>query len=158
MSAPAVQQELQEPEQLQIGETEVLEAGAEIADAPENPIQESVAPAVDYAKMAEEDLSTIREKIPAMKHLTSLVELPQFERFAALREAGLTAEEAFWAACHSILHTTPYDNRSHLRSAAPRGASGSPHAMTAEEMAAARDLFSDLSDTEIRTLYAKCRT
>ena len=156
MSAQSENGALQ-PEQLQLFDADISEQQASLT--PEEPLpQVEEVPPLDYAKMAEEDLATIREKIPAMKHLASLTDLAQFERFAALREAGLSAEEAFWATSHSMVHAIPYDNRSHLRSASPRGASGAPHAMTADEMAAARDLFSDLSDAEIRTLYAKCRT
>ena len=155
MSAQSENGALQ-PEQLELFDADVSEQQASLTHE-EPPVQEEV-PSVDYAKMAEEDLAIIREKIPAMKHLASLTDLAQFERFATLREAGLSAEEAFWATCHSMVHAIPYDNRSHLRSASPRGASGAPHAMTADEMSAARDLFSDLSDAEIRSLYAKCRT
>lgn len=146
------------PEQLVLPDAVMPQMTEDAPPQEELAPQEEIAPSVDYAKMAEEDLATIREKIPAMKHLASLTDLAQFERFATLREAGLSAEEAFWATCHSMVHAAPYDNRSHLRSASPRGASGASYAMTADEMAAARDLFSDLSDAEIRTLYAKCRT
>lgn len=111
----------------------------------------------DYEKMAEEDLATIRALSPAMRHLSDLTELPNFARFATLREAGLSVEEALWAACHKTIGSYLYDNRSHLRSSAPRGARGASHAMTPEEMAAARDLFGDLTDGQIRALYAKCR-
>ena len=71
---------------------------------------------------------------------------------------GLTVEEAFWAACHaSVARHVTYDNRSHLRSSVPRGASGNPTMMTASEMAAAKELFGDLTESEIQILYNKCR-
>ena len=84
--------------------------------------------------------------------------LEQTARYAALRDAGLSVEEALWAACHRMVtRTAPYDNRSHLRASAPLGAAGNPVAMSAGEMQAARDLFSDLTDDEIERLYARCR-
>lgn len=117
------------------------------------------APTVpDYAAMAEADLAEIKRLAPALGGLGHLSELPNAARYAALREAGLTVEEALWAACHrTVARTAPYDNRSHLRASAPLGAAGNPVAMSAGEMQAARDLFSDLTDAEIERLYARCR-
>lgn len=117
---------------------------------------EEEAPAVDYARMAEEDLREIQRIAPAFAHLTHLSQLPNATRYGALRDAGLSCEEAFWAVCH---HTAMagYDNRSHLVSAVPRGAQGNASVMTSAELAAAKELFGDLSESEIHRLYQKCR-
>jgi len=108
----------------------------------------------DYAAQAEADLAVIRRIAPEYAHLTDLARLPGAARFATLREAGLTVEEAFYAVCHP---RRTYDNRSHLAPAAPRGAAGDPRSMSAADLAHARELFDDLSDEEIRRLYARCR-
>ena len=120
---------------------------------------EETSPAVDYAAMAAEDLSHLQELFPSMRPYTHLSQIPNAMRYATLRDAGLTVEEAFWAACHHVMEKAPtYDNRSHLRSSVPRGAAGNPSMMTASEMAMAKELFGDLTESEIQTLYHKCRS
>ncbi len=131
----------------------------EMENEPETP-QEDVGEeqAVDYEALAAQDLEQIREMFPSMRSLEHLSEIPNALRYAKLRDAGLTVEEAFWAACHTSLQKrATYDNRSHLRSSVPRGAQGNPMMMTAAEMAAAKELFGDLTESEIQTLYNKCR-
>ena len=131
----------------------------EMEHTPETP-QDDVGeePTVDYESLAAQDLEQIREMFPSMRSFEHLSEIPNAMRYAKLRDAGLTVEEAFWAACHSsIQRQATYDNRSHLRSSVPRGATGNPSMMTASEMAAAKDLFGDLTESEIQTLYNKCR-
>lgn len=113
---------------------------------------------VDYEALAAADLAQIRDMFPSMRSFEHLSEIPNAHRYAKLRDAGLTVEEAFWAACHaSVARHVTYDNRSHLRSSVPRGASGNPTMMTASEMAAAKELFGDLTESEIQILYNKCR-
>lgn len=112
---------------------------------------------VDYAALAAQDLLEIQRMVPSLRGLSHLGELPNASRYAALRDAGLSVEEAFWAACHTAARTASYDNRSHLHSVVPRGAAGNPAMMSASEMAAAKELFEDLSENEIQRLYAKCR-
>ena len=88
--------------------------------------------------------------------MTSLSELENPARYGALRELGLTAREAYLATTTPkapISHT--YDNRSHLRSSVPRTHGAVGEQMSVNEMRAARELFSDLSDSEIVKLYKK---
>ncbi len=114
---------------------------------------------IDYEALAAEDLATLQKLVPGISHITHIKDLPGAARYAELRDRGLNAEEAFWAACHaSVAPRGGYDNRSHLRSAVPRGAGGNPAVMTAAEMHAAKELFEDLSESEIQKLYAKCRS
>ncbi len=116
-------------------------------------------PEVDYDALAAADLEELRRCVPSLADIQHISEIPGAMRYAELRDMGLGVEEAFWAACHkSVTPKKPsYDNRSHLHSAVPRGAAGNPAMMTASELAAARDLFGDLSDSEIQKLYARCR-
>ena len=118
---------------------------------------EELPPETDYQKLAEEDLREIHRIAPIFASIRDVGDLPNATRYATLRDAGLTVEEALWATCHAFLPRSGYDNRSHLRSGVPRGAAGNPIQMSAEELAAAKDLFSDMSEAEIRRLYAKCR-
>lgn len=113
---------------------------------------------VDYAALAASDLSEIKRLAPALAGLSHLAELPNALRYAALRDAGLSVEEALHAACHAYLAPRAADNRAHLRSAVPIGAAGTPSRMTAAEMREARELFGDLTEGEIERLYARCQT
>lgn len=123
---------------------------SEGADAPAAP--------VDYAALAARDLGEIKRLAPALAGLSHLAELPNALRYAALRDAGLSVEEALHAACHAYLAPRAADNRAHLRSAVPIGAAGTPSRMTAAEMREARELFGDLTEGEIERLYARCQT
>lgn len=113
---------------------------------------------VDYAALAARDLGEIKRLAPALAGLSHLAELPNALRYAALRDAGLSVEEALHAACHAYLAPRSADNRAHLRSAVPIGAAGTPSRMTATEMREARELFGDLTEGEIERLYARCQT
>lgn len=113
---------------------------------------------VDYAALAARDLGEIKRLAPALAGLSHLAELPNALRYAALRDAGLSVEEALHAACHAYLAPRAADNRAHLRSAVPIGAAGTPSRMTAAEMREARELFGDLTEVEIERLYARCQT
>lgn len=141
-------------------------AGGEKTAPPETPSEEMTAPAeerelpteTDYAALAESDLAEIRRLAPTFGRLGHLAEMPNALRYATLRDAGLTVEEALHAACHAYLMQPPADNRAHLRSAVPIGAAGSPARMTATELRDARELFGDLTDAELERLYAKCQS
>ena len=113
---------------------------------------------VDYAALAARDLGEIKRLAPVLAGLSHLAELPNALRYAALRDAGLSVEEALHAACHAYLAPRAADNRAHLRSAVPIGAAGTPSRMTAAEMREARELFGDLTEGEIERLYARCQT
>ena len=142
---------------LAVAETAPEPPGDEPAPAgAEEPLADGESPSPDYK--AAEDLAEIHRLVPALEGVKHLAELPNAVRYAALRDAGLSVEEALWAACHAVVAgRAPYDNRSHLRSSVPRGAAGNPAAMTASEMQAAKDLFGDLSEAEIERLYLRCR-
>ncbi len=137
--ADTVQQADAEPDAENGGDTEPV--------APTSPEQ------TDYAQLIAEDVAALKASFPELKDLADITELDNPMRYAALRDMGLTAAEAYLA-------TTPrravYDNRSHLSGAVPRAKSTPPTSgMSRSEWAAARELFSDLSDSEIHELYKK---
>lgn len=119
------------------------------------PEEESLPPLTDtdYERIAAEDLSVLKAQFPALAALSSLVALPNPSRYAELRELGLSPAEAYLAT--GSIARKKSDNRAHLRSAVPRMGAVSATALTAEEMAEARRLFSDLSDAQIHRLYKK---
>ncbi len=104
----------------------------------------------EYGRRAEEDARELRAMFPELSALSDIAALPDPIRFAELRDLGLSAREAYLATSGGKRQ----DNRAHLRSAYPSPAH-TPAGMSDDEMRRARELFSDLSDTEIRKLYKR---
>ena len=109
-------------------------------------------PAIDYEAMATADLAEIKRLDPTYAPASHLSELPFARRFAALRDMGLSVAEALSAVTPRF---SPYDTRSHLRPAAPGGARSPVGCLSREELKAAKELFSDLSENELQSLYRR---
>ena len=107
---------------------------------------------VDYAEIARADMEALRLEFPELREKSSITELKNPLRYAALRDLGLTPREAYLATSAPAVR---YDNRSHLRSSVPSGARESTDRLGATELEAARELFSGLSDRELQKLYKK---
>ena len=106
--------------------------------------------AVDYAAVVEEDIRILKEEFRELSTLTDICELSDPLRYAALRDLGLTPAEAYLATAKR----PKKDNRSHLF--ATRAVSTSPlGSMSDAELAAAREIFDGVSDSEIRKLYKR---
>ena len=112
---------------------------------PENPDQ------IDYEALIASDVSTLKSEFPELRDLKDITELNNPLRYAALRDLGLTPEEAYLATAKRPAQ----DTRGHLRSAHGRSAAVSVNMMSQHELAAARDLFPNLSDSEIQRLYKR---
>ena len=109
-------------------------------------------PEIDYAELARSDMQELIAEFPYLRGKTSVAELDNPLRYAALRDLGLTPREAYLATGAPI---SRYDNRSHLRSAVPSHAAASENMLDARGLEAARELFAGLSDREIQRLYKK---
>ena len=107
---------------------------------------------IDYEELMNSDLEQLKEEFPELESLGSIAGLENPLRYAALRDMGLSAREAYLA---SSYRPKRKDNRSHLKSSAPAGAYGHTPGMSRSELMAARELFSGLSDTEIYSLYKR---
>lgn len=130
---------------------EAPEAPATVEEAKEPESDSESVP--DYAAIAAEDMLALKAEFPEALSLSHLSELENPTRYAELRELGLSPKEAYLATTRR--RAPRIDNRSHLLSAIPRAVVGSGEGMSHEELAAARELFSDLSDHDIRILYKK---
>ena len=134
----------------------VLQTESQISDTPPDSeqLRESSdinAPTVDYAEIAREDLALLKSEFPELSDLRDICELNNPMRYAALRDLGLSPAEAYLATAKRI---PKRDNRAHL--SATGNASYSPQgSMSEAELSTARELFSDMSDAEIRKLYKK---
>ena len=105
---------------------------------------------VDYEKIIREDTRLLKEKFPELEKIKDISELDNPLRYAALRDLGLTPEEAYLA----TRKRERADNRSHLYPS-PTVASFESGAVPEADMRAAREIFDDISDREIRKLYKK---
>lgn len=135
-------------------ETAELAAESEEPSAAENEGGEP-APndegAIDYPSVIEADIKELRSQFPELRDLERISELKNPMRFAALRDLGLSATEAYLA---TSMPQRTYDNRAHLTASVP-GSAGVASEMSHSEYAIARDIFTELSDSEIRKLYRK---
>ena len=125
---------------------EVSDRGEACEEEPNDP------PKKDYAQLAKDDMLELKRLFPALHGKESITEIDNPLRYAALRDLGLTPKEAYLA---TNAQTPAYDNRSHLRSAVPRGAATANDMLDSRALEAARELFSGLSDREIQRLYKK---
>ena len=107
--------------------------------------------AIDYDALISEDIAALKREFPELSRLTDITELDNPLRYATLRDLGLTPKEAYLATSRPRVNNT----RSHLFGAAPKSAGSPGGAMTEGEMEKARELFSDMSDDDIRRLYRK---
>ena len=107
--------------------------------------------AVDYDAIAANDLAELKRAFPELKDVYDVSELNNPMRYAALRDLGLSAEEAYLA---TRGRRDSYDNRAHLTPSVPGGASVMRE-MSRNDYNMAREIFSDMSDAEIRKLYRK---
>ena len=105
----------------------------------------------DYSVIEREDVEALRGEFPELSEMESITELDNPMRYGMLRDLGLSPAEAYLATSKRRRGT---DNRNHLF-ASPAIAASANSAISEKEMEAARDIFPDISDKEIRKLYKK---
>ncbi|MBO7304218.1 MAG: hypothetical protein J6V09_03265 [Clostridia bacterium] len=125
-------------------------AKEQIVPADDGAPEAEAAPRVDYADLVRRDVDALRREFPELAALSSVTELDNPLRYAALRDLGLSAREAYLATSERPSRT---DNRAHLYSTPTRARGGG--SMPEAELSCARAIFGDLSDSEIRKLYKK---
>ena len=113
---------------------------------------DNVAAEINYEEIVKADIESLRTEFSELSTLKDITELENPLRYAALRDLGLTPAEAYLA---TTRHIRRIDNRSHLNTAVPRMAAIPRGFMPEHELEAARELFSDMSDAEIKRLYKK---
>lgn len=129
-----------------------LQETEDFADAcQENEQKSEPENAIDYSAVERADLEALKKEFPELSGINRITELQNPLRYGALRDLGLSPTEAYLAT-HGKRRGA--DNRSHLV-ASPTIASVSQGVISEREMEAARDIFPDISDREIRKLYKK---
>ena len=107
--------------------------------------------APDYDEILRSDMQELTEAFSNGEPI-KITDLKNPIRYGALRDMGLTPSEAYLA---SGGKKEKQDNRAHLASSVPRKLATSFSEIPRAELNAARELFSDMSDAEIRSLYKK---
>lgn len=133
-----------------VGESDTLETADE--SEPEESTETEEVCGTDYDEMARQDIIALKAEFPELLALGDITELDNPLRYAALRDLGLTPREAYLA---TSKRTVRQDSRSHLSAAAPKSAGSPGGAMSRRELEGARELFADMSDTDIQKLYRK---
>lgn len=130
---------------------------AEPADEPiaapqsDAPSLASDAESPDFEEILKNDMLELSGEFSTTGKM-SISDLKNPIRYGALRDLGLTPREAYLA---SGGRKEAYDNRAHLSSSVPRKMSSQFCEIPRAELDAARELFGDMSDGEIRNLYRK---
>ena len=134
-----------------VSESEVA-SESEIADQEEETSTHSETDATEKESVIDGDLCELREEFPELANLSSVTELANPIRYAALRDLGLSPAEAYILTSR---RRAVYDNRSHLTSSVPASAKSPESGLTGKDMAKMREMFGDMTDAEIHKLYKK---
>ena len=121
---------------------------ANVSESNEETVSEESSP--DYEAIARDDMLALKAEFPELANIDDITELDNPLRYAALRDLGLTPREAYLA---TVRHKKR-DNRSHLYATHAVSASQSG-VMPESELMAAREIFTDVSDAQIRKLYKR---
>lgn len=132
-------------------EEEKLDTGAELEETDDARGEAAEEAEGDYEEMIEEELAALRAAVPELAGIREITDLQNPTRYGALRDLGLSPEEAYRA---TTLRQPRGDNRAHLRTSAPRYAAAPAGSMPYAEMQAARELLG-VSDAELQRLYKK---
>jgi hypothetical protein len=134
--------------------------GEDVEGAQEGAEGAPTAAPTDYSEMATADLAEINRLYPSLG-ITDLRTIDNAGRYGALRELGLSVEEAFNATNQSRIRAASAhaprrgaDGKAHIKGDLPAsGAAAKGFSLTAREMREARELFPGKSDKEITELY-----
>ena len=134
------------------------EADATVAETTETPEQMPTDEAehdgeIDYERLMAEDAERLRAIFPELRNLNSIADLGCAMRYAALRDLGLSCEEAYLAARGRV---TKRNNRTHLSAAVTASAEGRG-TIPRGELRVAREIFPDLTDSELQRLYSRVK-
>ena len=122
-----------------------------IAKAEDEPCPTSDTEAPDFEEILKNDMMELSGEFSPTSKM-SISDLKNPIRYGALRDLGLTPREAYLA---SGGRKEPADNRAHLFSSVPRKMASQFSEIPRADLDAARELFGDLTDAQIRNLYKK---
>ena len=101
----------------------------------------------------ESDYGELTAEFPEISSLDDISKMEGAIRYGELRELGLSPREAYLATRKKTVREV--SARAHLTPATPSAARTAGIAMPRAELKIARELFGELSDSEIESLYKK---
>ncbi len=118
----------------------------------------------EFEKVARADLAELHASYPETKQYKDIRDLPKdiLQKFGRFRDKGLTAKQAYAASNPDGIRTTVatavkkkslHESKSHLHTSVPKGSKDDGIVMPKKDMAYWRELFPNMSDKEIRSLY-----
>ncbi len=117
-----------------------------------------------FEKKMQTDFAELQREFPETRELKSLRDIDNLAKFGRFRDLGLSAKEAYAAAnpdsvrknvAAATKQQALNETKAHLKSSVPAGSKDDGISISRRELAAWRDLFPDLSDKEISSLYKR---
>lgn len=115
-------------------------------------------------RMVAADMNELHSMFPETKDITKLEDIPNCQRYAELRDMGLSVKEAYSAAnpegrreavANSVKQQTINASKSHLKSNVPIASKDTSIKISRAEMNQMREMFPEKSDKELIALYKK---
>ena len=136
------------PENIDNPEYDGTNEDRDVESSADDPTAESD---IDYESLIASDVAKLKSEFPELKGIKNVTELNNPLRYAALRDLGLSPEEAYLATARR----SKSDTRSHLKSAHGRNAAAGTHGMSYVELTVAREIFPGKTDAELERLYKR---
>ncbi len=117
---------------------------------------------IEFEKKMKADLAAVHAAFPETRKYDSVTKFPNFKRFGELRDARLSPKEAYIASHpdavrESVATATQKQSlnntKKHLTPAVSKGSKDHSVTMSKRELAEYRELFPNMSDKEIASLY-----
>lgn len=122
--------------------------------------------AIEFEKKMKADLAEVHAAFPETRKYDSVTKFPNFAKFGQFRDAKLSPKEAYIAAHpdavrESVATATKRqslnETKSHLKPVVSKQSKDNSITITKKEMAEYRELFPNMSDKEIMSLYRQTK-
>lgn len=122
--------------------------------------------AIEFEKKMKADLAEVHAAFPETKAYDSVTKFPNFAKFGQFRDKGLSPKEAYIAANPDAVRASVAtatkrqslnETKSHLKPVVSKQSKDNSITITKKEMAEYRELFPNMSDKEIMSLYRQTK-
>ena len=121
---------------------------------------------IEFEKKMKADLAEVHAAFPETKAYDSVTKFPNFAKFGQFRDKGLSPKEAYIAANPDTVRASVAtatkrqslnETKSHLKPVVSKQSKDNSVTITKKEMAEYRELFPNMSDKEIMSLYRQTK-
>jgi hypothetical protein len=122
--------------------------------------------AIEFEKKMKADLAEVHAAYPETRAYDSVTKFPNFAKFGQFRDKGLSPKEAYIAANPDTVRASVAtatkrqslnETKSHLKPVVSKQSKDNSVTITKKEMAEYRELFPNMSDKEIMSLYRQTK-